>query len=181
MHYSLSVSLREAQSWARRLTQGDYTYTVTSDLSDPLSLSSCRWTAGLSQSSSVVRGSGLVHHGPWCQVRVPEFDSPRSKFTTNRDRLSLLSGSNRLSLSCLTEPDLFKLFFSLIFSWRFFRERTVVHHAVLCQVWVCGLSSGEDQLHWSGNTKLSSKIKILLLFKLKIFFNTQFKINLNCS
>lgn len=81
-------------------------------------LSSCRRTAGLSQSSSVVRGSGLVHHGPWCQVRVREFDSPRSKFTTNRDRLSLLSGSDCqfphwaawLNLICLNYyffPDIF--------------------------------------------------------------------------
>lgn len=174
MHYSLSVSLREARSCAGRLTQGDYTYTVTSDLSDPLSLSPCRRTAGLSQSSSLVRGSGLVHHGPWCQVRVPEFDSPRSKFTTDRDRLSLLSGSDCQFPHWAAWPNLicfwpvFKLlFFSWYFPEGFFRERTV-HHAVLCQVWVCGLSSGEDQLHWSGNTKLVwSKIKILLLFKIK--------------
>lgn len=130
---------------------------MTSELCSP-PFPSCRQTADHSLSSSTLPGSGPPLHGPWCQVRVPKFDSPTSKFTTTGDGASLLPGSrcHFLRWAAWTELNLIAAWsFSILFSTPFFffsKEGTVVHHAVLCQVRVCGLSSWEDQLHWPGNT-----------------------------
>lgn len=40
-----------------------------------LFLSSCRRTAGLSQSPNMVHGGGMCHHGTWCQVSKRGFQS----------------------------------------------------------------------------------------------------------
>lgn len=108
----VAIYLCHTQSWVSCLSQGDYTCSDIWTLHPP---SSCRQTADHSLSWSTLPGSAPPLHGPWCQVRVPNFDSPTSKFTTDRDGVSLLPGSccHFFRWAAWTEPDHLLIFSSL--------------------------------------------------------------------
>lgn len=96
-------------------------------LSPPSSSFSCRQTADHSLSSSALPGSAPPSHGQWCQVRVPNFDSPTSKFTTNWDELSLLALSTLSCLNWTSSPldFIFQFYFSFLFILTFLRREQV--------------------------------------------------------
>lgn len=130
-------------------TQDYYTYTVTSELSVFLQTDS--WF------------QPVLQHDAW-KWAGPSWDTVSSKRqiqTLTVPELSLLPRETHghcclgVTASSLTELSLlFRLSLTLfLFFWYFYLKvfGGNVHHAVLCQMWVCGVPSWEDQLHWPGN------------------------------
>lgn len=162
MYYSLLVSWQDAQSWTSCPTQDDYTYSVTSELSLSLLLQtdSC--------SPPVLQHDTWRWAGPsWGMVSskrafqsltIPELSLPLTETHYHRCLGIAASSPTEPQTAWLTWVFAFHICsLLLIFSWS-----SGVHHAVLCQVWVCGLPSWEDQLHWPGNS--------IILWSLKTFY-----------